>query len=138
MKEMIGLTIALMVALVAGCLSPQTSTEDAEAKLCADLARLDQAVANLQSININSTVGEFRDAKEEYNDALAAVRTDAANVAEARLDELNQANEDLENSIEGVPDTSTIREAVPTLIEKVVAVRTAERNLRDDLNCPQG
>lgn len=138
MKEMIGLTIALMVALVAGCLSPQTSTEDAEAKLCADLARLDQAVVNLQSTNTNSTVGEFRDAKEEYNEALAAVRTDAANVAEARLDELNQANEDLEDSIENVPDTSTIREAAPTLMEEVNAVRAAERNLRDDLNCPQG
>ncbi|HDR73005.1 MAG TPA: hypothetical protein ENN85_03725 [Methanoculleus sp.] len=127
--------ILILACAAAGCTQP--TEEEAEAQLCQDLEALGVALENYENINVTSTVGEIRDAQDEVTAAMQDVRQSAAQVAVIRVDELDAAYNDLDNSIQSLPEDVTAGEALLTIRPNLQAVREARQNLTAELNCPQ-
>jgi hypothetical protein len=129
------LTLIVFPLLLAVSCSNET-TQEKTARLCTNLATLGSSVANLKSINPNSTMGEFRTAEREVKTAFGEVQTSARDVQEARLDDLQTANNNLDEAIQDIPSNATLQEAVISISDEVLAVEVAQDQLRSGLNCP--
>jgi hypothetical protein len=129
------LTLIVFPLLLAVSCSNET-TQEKTARLCTNLATLGSSVANLKSINPNSTMGEFRNAEREVKTAFGEVQTSARDVQDARLDDLQTANNNLDRAIQDIPSNATLQEAVISISDDVLAVEVAQDQLRSGLNCP--
>lgn len=128
-----GLPLALLISCTNQ--SPQ-STQDKKAELCTNLARFNTAVATLKSMSPSSTVGDFRQARDQVKTTFAAVKTSAQAVQEAKVAELETAYQALDNSVTSIPDTATLSQAASSIAPQVAAVEAAENQMSAGLNCP--
>lgn len=112
------------------------STEDKKTELCTNLARLNTAVATLKSISPSSTVSDFRTAREQVKTAFADVKTSAQTVQEAKIADLEQAYQGLDQAIGNVSDSATLNQAAQSIAPNIAAVEAAQTQARSGLNCP--
>ncbi|RXE56335.1 hypothetical protein ABH15_09495 [Methanoculleus taiwanensis] len=127
--------ILILVCAAAGCTQP--TEEEAEAQLCQDLETLGVALQNMQDLNATSSVGDIRDARDEVASAMEAVRNSASELGGVRVDELNAAYDNLDRTVQSLPDDASVVEAIQTVRPEMQAVRDARRNLTAELNCTQ-
>ncbi|MCM2465434.1 hypothetical protein [Methanoculleus oceani] len=127
--------VLILACAGAGCVQP--SEEEAEAQLCQDLEELGVALESMENTSLRSSVGDIREGRDQVQSAMENVRSSAGQVANIRVDELNAASEDLDRSVEDLPDDATVVEAIQTIRPQVQAVRDARQNLTTELNCPQ-
>ena len=129
--------IALPFILLAACggQAPQ-SVADQQAQLCTDLARFNTSVAALKSMSPSSTVSDFRAARDEVKTNFEQVKLTAQNVQDAKVAELETAYQDLDSTIQSIPETATLQQAMDSVAEEIVAVETARDQMNVDLNCP--
>ncbi|MDN7026165.1 hypothetical protein FGU65_14980 [Methanoculleus sp. FWC-SCC1] len=125
--------ILLLACAAAGCVQP--TEEEARAQLCQDLEALGLALQNMAALNASSSVGDIRDARDDVQSAMENVRNSAAQLGDVRVDELNQAYSDLDQTVQSLPDDATVPEAIQTIRPEVRAVRDARQNLTAELNC---
>lgn len=128
-------TLPLLLLVSCGGGSPQ-STQDKKAELCTNLARLNTSIATLKSMRPSSTVGDLRAAQEQVKTSFDAVKTSAQAVQESRSADLERAYADLEKSMRGVPNTATLQQAYQSISPKVMALESAEAQMKSGLNCP--
>jgi len=121
---------------LASC-TPQTAqtTQDAKATLCTNLAQFNTSVATLKSMSPNSTVGDFRQARDQVKTTFDAVKQSAQTVQEAKTAELEQAYQDLDKAIAGITDGMTLAQATATIAPQVAAVEAAQTQLDAGLQC---
>ncbi|MDN7024360.1 hypothetical protein FGU65_05550 [Methanoculleus sp. FWC-SCC1] len=127
--------VLILVCAAAGCVQP--TEEEAQAQLCQDLDELGAALQNMQDLNASSSVGDIRDARDEVQSAMENVRNSAAQLGDVRVDELNAAYDNLDQTVQNLPDDASVVEAIQTVRPEVQAVRDARQNLSAELNCPQ-
>ncbi|MBA7468647.1 hypothetical protein ES707_03899 [subsurface metagenome] len=127
--------VLILACAGAGCVQP--TQEQAEAQLCQNLEELGVALQNMQNLNASSSVGDIRDTRDQVQSAMENVRNSADQLADVRIDNLNAAYEDLDQTVQDIPDDATVVEAIQTVRPKVQAVRDARQNLTAELNCPQ-
>lgn len=128
----------LPLFLLASCTTqtPQANTQDKKAELCTNLARLNTSIATLRSLSPSSTVGDFRKATEDVKTAYNNVKTSAAAVQEAKVDELDRAYANLDKSVQSVPNQATLQQAAQSITPQVTAVQTARDQMSAGLQCP--
>jgi len=127
--------VLILASAAAGCVQP--SQEEAQAQLCQDLGQLGVALENMQDLNATSSVGDIRDARDQVRSAMEDVRSSADQVTNIRVDELNAAYDELDRTVQSVPDDASVPEALQTIRPKVQDVVDARQNLTAELNCPQ-
>lgn len=129
--------VALPVMLLTACKgqAPQ-SVADQQAQLCTDLARFNTSVAALKSMSPSSTVSDFRTARDQVKANFNQVKLTAQNVQEAKVAELETAYQNLDSSIQSIPETATLQQAMDSVSAQVVAVEDARAQMDADLNCP--
>lgn len=129
---------ALPLFLLASCTtqSPQATTQDKKAELCTNLARLNTSIVTLRSLSPSSTVGDFRKATENVKTAYNNVKTSAAAVQEAKVEELDRAYASLDKSVQSVPKDATLQQAAQSITPQVTAVQTAREQASAGLQCP--
>ncbi len=134
------LTISLgmlsLVLLVSCTRQPAPTTDDKKAELCTNLARFKTAVATLKSMSPNSTVGDFREAREQVKTTFDAVKTSAQAVQAAKVAALEQAYMGLDKAVGGITDNMTLAQASAAIAPAVTMVETAENQLDAGLQCP--
>jgi hypothetical protein len=127
----------LPLVLLIGCTAePPQSTQDKKAELCTNLARFNTAVATLKSMSPSSTVGDFKQARDQVRTTFNDVKQSAQTVQEAKVTELEQAYQDLDTAVTAVPDTATLVQARDSIAPQVAAVEAAQSQLDAGLNCP--
>ena len=112
------------------------SAEKANAQLCTDLDDLQKAVVNFQAINKTNTVDELKAARDDVRQAFDDVKSSAASVREARMDDLNTAYDGLDKAVKTVQGDQTLADIQADLQDAAVDVLLAHAQLRDQLNCP--
>jgi hypothetical protein len=131
------LLAGLSLFLLVSCTNESSqSTQDKKAELCTNLARFKTAVATLKSMSPNSTVGDFRQARDQVKTTFAAVKTSAQSVQEAKVAELETAYQALDTAVTSVPDTATLNQAAASIAPQVAAVEAAEDQVSSGLSCP--
>jgi hypothetical protein len=112
------------------------STEDKKMELCTNLARLNTAVATLKSMSPSSTVGDFRTARDQVRTAFADVKTSAQTVQDAKIADLEQAYQQLDQSMSSISDSATLNQGAQAIAPDVAAVEAAQTQAQSGLNCP--
>jgi uncharacterized protein YlxW (UPF0749 family) len=69
----------------------------------------------LRAIDENSTVGELQQAGAAVQESLAAVQSSAATLSEARIEDLQETQDELQATIQSIPSDASLAEAQATL-----------------------
>lgn len=126
----------LPLVLLVGCTNQVApTTEDKKAELCTNLAQFHTAVATLKSMSPNSTVGDFRQARDRVKTTFDAVETSAQVVQEAKIAELEQAYANLDKAVGSINDSMTIAQATASITPAVAAVEAAQKQVDAGLQC---
>jgi exonuclease VII large subunit len=133
------LGVAALVSLGVACGDDDDSASSptsATTTLCADLDKLDSAVRELQSINQSSTVDELQQAQDDVSAAVDDVKSSAEKVANTRVDDLETAGANLNNTVSSLEGEQTIGSAQSEISAAVAGVSSARDQLNDAANCP--
>jgi outer membrane murein-binding lipoprotein Lpp len=133
MKWILVLGAAILLLCAAGCTQP--SPEEAEAQLCADLAKLDAALQEYDALDENATLAEVRAAQDNVTSAWSDVRDSAQARRDVNVDQLDAAYNDLENAVNDLPEDITIAEARTQLQPQIDAVKQALQQVFSSANC---
>jgi hypothetical protein len=125
--------VLILACAAAGCTQP--TQEQAQAQLCQNLDELGVALQNMAALNASSSVGDIRDARDQVQSAMDNVRNSANQVANVRLENLNTAYNNLDQTVQALPNDASVPEALQTIQPEVQDVRDARQNLSTELNC---
>lgn len=134
-RMMLALAALLVLPMLAGC-SAQTTMPQATTTFCNSLGTLDQAVASLDALGSSATIGQVKEAQQTVDKAWEATVAAAAAVQSAKVDELQAAEKDLQQTVNSIPDSATLVEAKATVAPKAAAVAVAIKSLRTAVKCP--
>lgn len=126
--------IVLGLVTVPGC-TEELTPEEAKTELCASLAELQTQVARLGTLTPQSTVDDVKAIGADIQTAYDDVQSKAEQVAEVNVNELQQAYQDLDAAIEGIPGDATVPEALAVIETQWTAVNTAWQDVIADANC---
>jgi tetrahydromethanopterin S-methyltransferase subunit F len=117
MKNILYLSLTVVLLLsIAGCGQP--SVDQAKANFCQDLGEFATAVVNLRQIDSSSTKQELQDAFSAAQRAWDDLKNSAGSLQNAQVDGVEAAVNDLQRSIDDIPDDATLEQGL-------VAVRGA-------------
>ena len=134
MKRPLLILVASALTLVMGC-EQRPSLEETQATLCDDLDSLKDNIAALADIGPNATIGELREARTAVADSFAKVKASAAAVKALKVQELEQAYEDLDSTVSSVSDETTISDAIASVRPTIGQVRSAWTQLYSGASC---
>jgi predicted Zn-dependent protease len=135
MKSFNLVVASLPLLVLVSCANPQATTQDKKAELCTNLARFNTSVATLKSLSPNSTVGDFRKARDQVKTAFNEVKTSAQAVQEAKIVDLEAAENNLDKAISKVPNNATLQQATQSVAPQVAAVESAQQQMQSGLGC---
>lgn len=124
---------AISLLAIAGC---QPSAEQAKVELCSALAGYDQAVASLQAIQGNSTVGQLKDAQKAVDKAAEQVNNAAEKYQKAEIREVKDSDQQLKRKIKSIPDKATLAQAQQSIQPDVQNLKSALQRARTQVQCP--
>jgi hypothetical protein len=87
------------------------SVSEATADVCADLGAYGRALADLRTIDENSTVTELQETYGAAQESREALQASASALQEAQRTELEATFEALGESVTGIPDDATLAQA---------------------------
>ena len=112
-----GLALVMLVAFV----GREPSFSQAEANYCADLVAYGQAVVNLRSIDQNSTLQELEDAQQAIQASWQDLNQSSQALRQARLDVVESSFNELEQTINNIPDDATLAQANAEIYQAALA-----------------
>ncbi|GAB4331086.1 MAG: hypothetical protein OHK0047_18700 [Leptolyngbyaceae cyanobacterium] len=118
---------------IAGC---QPSVDQAKADLCRALADYDQAVASLQRIQGNATVGQLKDAQKAVEQATQRANEAAEKYQKAEIREVKDSYQQLQRKINSIPDKATLAQAQQSIQPDVQNLKAALQRTRTQVQCP--
>lgn len=125
---------SMMMLGLAGCSSPSPQENVSQACEAADAFG-----ASLQemrsSLTPEATVDELRTARKELTDSYEDLLKESGDVAEDRLEELDNNVDGFRDAVDQVDDDTKVPDAVDSLRNEASDVETAVDNLRSELNC---
>ena len=127
------------VTLIAGVLlascSSDTPAENTE-QACAHAEELSAALASLnETLTGDGTVDDVKSARSEVATAYDALDGALDDVAQDRLDAVEDAWDRLDDAIEQVDGDATLSQAADSLRDDVAAVQDARESLVTELGC---
>ncbi len=112
-----------------------SSVSDAQATYCQELAKLEQALANLRGISANSTVKDLKQAQQEVRSAFANVKQAASKLKEVQVEQLETSQQNLEKAVSDIPDDATLAEALTSVTDQVKTFGETRQKLFSSANC---
>lgn len=110
MRYTVSALALLPMLLLFGC-TQQPSVSEATATFCQDLTSLQKELAALNDLTPNSTVGELNQARDRIQIALDKVDASKSLLQNVKLDELDAAEENLQDTITGLSSKDTLADA---------------------------
>lgn len=133
MKTIVVIIIAAALLGLAGCASQ--TPEDATAEFCSALQGFDTAVQQLEQITPENTVGEANQARDGVADAWKQVTHSAEDLAEARVDSIEDAWASLQKTVDSISNRDTIADAAAEVSAAAAQVRSAVADV-GSVSCP--
>jgi hypothetical protein len=131
----IGLGLAIFGALVLAACEDEPTEAEANERFCDSVGDLVAAFRNLEDLDRDSTIDEFQDERDAVAASWDAMIDSAAGVADVRLDELNDARDDLQAAIDDVSDEATLGEALDSVDDEIANVTSELSQVLNDVNC---
>lgn len=123
----------ISLVAIAGC---QPSVDRAKADLCNAIAGYDQAVASLQTIQGNATVGQLKDAQKAVDKASQRVNEAAEKYQKAEIREVKDSYQQLQRKMNSIPDKATLAQAQQSIQPDVQNLKAALQRTRTQVQCP--
>jgi GTPase involved in cell partitioning and DNA repair len=123
--------VALGLALTA-C-GDEVDPEEAKQQLRTDLDAFKASLEDMKALSVNSTVDDWQAAKADAQAAWDTAVESAKDVKEAEMDEVEAAWDDLAQTIDDVSGDTPVAEIVPSIVDKIDALRAAYEDLRNGL-----
>lgn len=120
---------------------PTASPSDARIKACQALTSIETSLAKLSSAGENTTIGELKTIQQEIAAKLTTLSSLTSRIPGASgsaVDSLTTANNQLGETLQGIPDNATLGESAPRLQEfkgKVTQAQNAQTKLATVLKC---
>jgi hypothetical protein len=133
-RTILMLSATALIAVLAGC-GATPSVTDATAAFCQTVAAYQQSVQAMSTLDTNATVGQLKDAQKKVDQAAQALVTSAATVKQAKIGDFQTAQQNLQKTVNGVPDSATVKEAMVTVAPEVKAVNDAAAQVRTSAEC---
>jgi hypothetical protein len=112
-----------------------STNDEALANLCADLEELEGAIGDFAALDESSTLEEVEAARDEVGDSIEQVRESAADVADARVDAVESAYQDLSTAVDQLDGDDSVSEAVESLRDAADEVLLARDELFRSVDC---
>ena len=117
---------------------PGTPTVTAKTVACNGLAKANEALASLSSVNASTTVGDVKTAQEKVTNALNAIQSRIPSGDRQLLNQIRSANDQLTAKIQDYPDTTPIGQTsakIQNLKATVVSAQSKTTRLASRLRC---
>jgi|GEM_PF-2400540 len=135
MKPYLKALTALVLGGLVGCSTGQPSLEEAQAQVCQNLATFQQNIATLAATSQNSTVGQFKEAQANVARSFTELKESVGIARSIKIDELEQAYQDLDRAVGQVSNDQTIQEAIASVQPAMQNVQAASEQLRTGAAC---
>jgi hypothetical protein len=109
-----------------------TTSQD---QLCTDLAAYEAAVTTLESMTADSTIEDIQNAEKAVDDAWATVTQSAAQIPAVKIENLDQATQNLSRAVKDIKPSMTFAEAKESIADEVQAVQAARQELTTTASC---
>jgi hypothetical protein len=126
------LTFGIVVALVE---DDEPTQAQAEEQFCDDVGAYLASLGALRDVDVNTPIEEFEDAREDVRTTYENMINSAQQLREARIDELEQANANLEAAIGDIDDEATLQQALDSIKDEADQVAEEISQLLNDVNC---
>ena len=131
---LVGIFVAVLGIAAVAC-SDDPSEAELTITLCSDLVDLQVADAAFDTLDENSTLDEIRSVNVAYSEALDDVIDSADDLANVRSEPIEDAYNDLNQAIADIPGDASIRDALLSIEDELVAVDNAYAQFFSSLNC---
>lgn len=129
------LAVGVIVALVE---DDEPTQAQAEEQFCDDVGAYLASLAALRDVDRDTPIEEFEDARENvritYNNMIAS----AQQLRDVRLDDLEQANANLEGAVDDIDDDATLQEALDSIKDEAEEVSIQLSQVLNDVDCGSG
>jgi hypothetical protein len=117
--------------------TPESSAPtDEVSQACASADRLADALVDFRAtLKPEATLEQIGSAGDKVNASFEALVTDARDLAQDRVAEVNASVRELRAAIDAVPDDSAVPEAIVSLRDEAEDVRSELQDLQSDISC---
>jgi hypothetical protein len=115
-----------------------SSTAVSQTVACSGVTKINQALASLATVNVNTTVGDVRAAQTKVTNAVSAIYTRVPTAEGGLLSQITAANIQLTAKLAGYPDSTPIGHTSDTVQDIKLKVSNAQNKtatLSSKLNC---
>ena len=133
-KTILILSAIATIAVLGGC-GTTPSVPDATAAFCQSMAAYQTSVQALNALDANATIGQLKDAQKKVDQAAEAVLTSAATVKTAKIGDFQTAQQNLQKTVNSIPDSATVKDALVTVMPAAKAVTDAAAQVRTSAQC---
>jgi tetratricopeptide (TPR) repeat protein len=109
MKKIILLSVIFVLSLLLAACQP--AIDEKKSDFCKDLGDFAQAQAQFRQLNETSTKNDVEEAASDLERSWERVKDSAGDVAEAQLNNVEDAWENLKRDINDIPNDATLAEA---------------------------
>lgn len=135
------LVVAGVVAVLAigAVLSEDEPTQaDADQQFCDDLGVFEAALGDLRDVDKGTPISEFEDTRENVRIAYDNMIASAEQVRDVRLDDFQEANDNLKAAVDDIDDDATLQEARGSIKDEADEVSKQISQMLNDVNCGSG
>lgn len=137
MKKLFTIVTLFAVASLVACAPKTPSLDQAKVEYCSSLVAFDKATAQLNAaMSPSATVGQLKNAQKAVDKAYEGVTKAAAQLKEAKQDDVQSAYKDLRQTVNGIPDKMTLQQAFAKVQPKAAALQSAVKTSRTAVQCP--
>lgn len=133
----IGAAASAALLLLAACDDEPTQAE-AEEQFCEDAGAYLAALGALRDVDKNTTVDEFDQIRENVRTTHDNMVASAEQLGEVRLDDLEEAQDNLRAAIDDIDDDASLQEARDSIEEEVDEVAQQTSQVLNDVDCGSG
>lgn len=131
----VGLSAMLAVGLAACGDEDELSAEE---QYCTDLVELETSVDELLALRpATATIDEINEARDAVREDIENLADAADEVGSTRIDDLNEAYENLDGAIDDLSGDDTIPQALQGLRPDIEAVVAARQEVFSEINCAE-
>jgi hypothetical protein len=133
----IGATGAVAALLLLGVACAQETTAEKQQTVCEEVSQLNAAVKSLDDLGPTATVDQLKDAEQAVREQAEDVRRAFRSLEESKEENLDQAVENVKQTVRSISGDDTIAQAKATVAQDLAAVRVAAEQLATTYNCPR-
>lgn len=126
---------ALAALLFAGVACDQETTAEKQQTLCEEVSQLNAAIKGLDDLGPTATVDQLKDAEQKVREQAEDVRKSFRSLEESKEENLDQAVENVKETVRSISGDDTIAQAKAAVAQDVAAVRVAAEQLATTYNC---